>query len=135
MSTGDMNTTAAVGPVLSEGLGAPRWRPEVEKFADLMEAQLRANDHKGGWQNCAPHWLLMRMIEETNEVLQELRPGKNAVAAFYAAGAMLTAAANELRAYGRHLECTATPVRLRREGADVANFAMMLVDYYGGLGA
>ena len=123
------------GSELSEKLGALRWRPEVERFADLMEAQLRANDHKGGWQDCAPHLLLMRMIEETSELLQELEPSRNAAPAFYAAGAMLNAAANELRPYGRFLECKATPERLRRESADVANFAMMLVDRYGGLGA
>lgn len=132
-----MQTTdqAGDGRYSSEGLGASRWRPEVEKFADLMEERLRVNDHKGGWNECAPHWLLMRMLEEAAEVLQELEPGKNARPAFYAAEAMLKAAANELRPYGKYLECKATPERLRREAADVANFAMMLVDRYGGLGA
>ena len=28
------------------------WRPEVIAFADLMEAQLKANDSRGGWKSC-----------------------------------------------------------------------------------
>ena len=114
---------------------AARWRPEVEKFADLMEARLRANDHKDGWQECAPNWLLMRMIGEAGELLDEMDPGPRAASAFYAAGRMLGAACAELNQYGKHLECKATPERLRNEAADVANFAMMLVDRYGGLSA
>lgn len=38
-----------------------------------MEKQLQINDHKYGWQNCDPLWLLERLREETQELEQEVR--------------------------------------------------------------
>ena len=32
-------------------------RPEVQKFAEEMERQLRANEHKGGWGHCRASYL------------------------------------------------------------------------------
>lgn len=87
-----------------------RWRPEVEAFADLMEAQLRANDHKGGWKACDPHWLHDRLLEEAAE-LQD-------------AGQWKTDGGPSQGGYGR---------AVAREAADVANFAMMIADVCGGL--
>jgi len=47
-----------------------RWRPEVKAFADAMEAKLKANDHKGGWNNCGTsmQYLFDRLLEETEEL-------------------------------------------------------------------
>ena len=122
---GDFGSTA--------GLERGRRRPEVERFADLMEARLRENDHKGGWSECAPHWLAMRVIEEAAELLYTLDPGTHAAHQFYAARRMLAAACAELNQFGPYLKCNATPQRVQHEAADVANFAMMLADRYGAL--
>ena len=43
-------------------------RPEVRWFAEQMELQLRANDHKGGWQNDHHQTLIGRLQEETAEL-------------------------------------------------------------------
>lgn len=84
------------------------WRPEVKAFADLMEAQLRANDHKPGWkgEDCWP--LMYRMREETLELHEVLMPGSR----------------GDLPAWQRRVAC---------EAADVANFAMMIADVCGAL--
>lgn len=89
-----------------------RWRPEVMAFADLMEAQLRANDHKGGWKGCDPHWLHDRLLEEAAE-LQDAGRWKS----------------DGLGVQGCYARAVA------REAADVANFAMMIADVCGGLPA
>ena len=46
-------------------------RPEVRWFAEQMELQLQANDHKPGWQNSSYSSLLTRLEQETKE-LEEL---------------------------------------------------------------
>ena len=79
----------------------PILRESVSRFACVMEGVLRDNDHKGGWDDCEPGWLLRRMGQE----LAELR-----------------------RAYGRRATCE----EVRKECADVANFAMMLAERYQG---
>jgi NTP pyrophosphatase (non-canonical NTP hydrolase) len=43
-------------------------RPVVRAFAELMETVLRENDHKGGWLNEDPWWLLDRLRCETDEL-------------------------------------------------------------------
>ena len=48
------------------------WCPEVVAFADAMEAQLRANDHKPGWKNDWSKDLLKRLREETDELEKTL---------------------------------------------------------------
>jgi NTP pyrophosphatase (non-canonical NTP hydrolase) len=50
-------------------MSAQRWRPEVDAFADAMEAKLRANDHKRHWR-----FLDMRTLSRllTHEI-EELR--------------------------------------------------------------
>lgn len=103
-----------------------RWRPEVVAFADAMEAKLRDNDSKGGWKNCTPHWLMMRLIGEVAELLEELEPDSIAIAKFYAASRMLDAACDELGQFGQALETRGNPSRVLREAADIANFAMMV---------
>lgn len=76
-------------------------REPVRWFAEKMEAKLRKNDHKGGWLDCDPLWLRMRMEEEMSELHREmvrLQIGRS------------------------------TPERVVNEAADVANFAMMIAD-------
>lgn len=43
-------------------------RPEVLAFAQTMEEQLRANDHKPGWKNDPPIDLIARLREEVEEL-------------------------------------------------------------------
>ena len=53
------------------------WRPEVIAFANLMEQQLRANDHKPGWKEDERWPLFHRMVQEmreTGDVLDEGSP-------------------------------------------------------------
>lgn len=50
-------------------------RPEVMAFARLMEAKLRANDHKGGWRYDSPGELFDRLREEVDE-LQDVLIGQ-----------------------------------------------------------
>lgn len=78
-------------------------RPEVQRFAALMERVLRENDHKGGWEEMSLSALLARLQEEVNE---------------------LVIAAYPPRADKPEISC---------EAADVANFAMFIADNFGGL--
>ena len=70
-------------------------RLSVAWFAAEMEKRLDANANKGGWENCAVEWLLARMVQEVGEAL-----------------------------IACHDEGIASE-QLRRELADVADFAMM----------
>ena len=72
-------------------------RREVTEFAREMESRLRANEHKGGWQDCASNELLVMLLKEVAELAEAL---------------YWRASSNEVR----------------REAADVANFAMMIAD-------
>lgn len=97
-------------------------RGEVLAFALLMERELRENDHKGGWDECGPGWLLRRLGQEVDELRRAMKrhedlrrknyldPGEQSV----------------------HLERARR--ELASEAADVANFAMMIVDVCGALG-
>ncbi len=132
MNTNQVPSAAYRGSELTEGLERARWRPEVVAFADAMEAKLRANDHKGGWQEDAPHELLRRLIEETAEVVRVMRPEKGSQD-FHAAAAMLDAAADMLRRWGPGLRTSADQDAVRGECADVGNFALMVADRFGAL--
>lgn len=76
-------------------------RESVKWFSEQMETKLRENDKKGGWDNCNIYWIIKRINEETNELL-------NAV--------------------DLHRDLGATKENIIREAADVANFAMMIAD-------
>ena len=89
-------------------------RRQVRAFAEAMEAKLRKNDHKGGWEVEAFGYLLKRLRQETGELERRLKR--------YGKWRLLTT--GELRA----LE-----VEIGREAADVANFAMMIADNCGAL--
>lgn len=43
-------------------------RAEVEAFADAMEAELRANDHKTGWKDMQPDDLVAMLWDEVREL-------------------------------------------------------------------
>jgi hypothetical protein len=94
-----------------------RLRPEVRRFAELMEEKLRANDHKGGWQGDSAFDLVARASEELDEL-------DVAVSQHLARRA-------ELPAVRSHWLPNA--MRVAREAADVANFAMMVADVCGAL--
>lgn len=98
---------AAYLDALPDGAGRSieGWRPEVRAFADLMEAQLKANDHKPGWKNDDWRALRMRLGDEMRELF----------------------AACVRKETGRdHAD-------IGPEAADVANFAMMIADVCGAL--
>lgn len=77
---------------------APALRPVVFWFAQQMEAQLQANDHKHGWKGDTLESLHDRVRQETTELRFEL---------------------NRSPRDGR---------RIVREAADVANMSMMVAD-------
>ena len=43
-------------------------RPEVKRFAEIMEGRLKENYHKPGWKDDKVSSLLGRLIEETGEL-------------------------------------------------------------------
>ena len=84
-----------------------RWRSDVEWFADAMEAKLKANDHKGGWDADEPVELLRRLREETAELAKLVKP---------TGGISLVMLDDPER------------VAILAEAADVANFAMFIAE-------
>jgi NTP pyrophosphatase (non-canonical NTP hydrolase) len=63
---------------MSAASGAPRWRPEVVWFADAMEQELRANDHKRHWLNLGMQTLSMRLTQEREELRDAVADGSAA---------------------------------------------------------
>ena len=79
-------------------------RPEVMKFAEAMERQLRENDYKGGWKDDPLDYLMIRTVGELGELIN------------------------------CHTDSdSAKDLRFLDEAADVANFLMMLCDVRGHL--
>lgn len=113
-------------------------RPQVATFARGMERKLRANDHKGGWENESAQYLLSRLCEEVSELLElydvdSTEPDKVGPREAFAIAVSYTRyAADALRRLKGTL-----PGRVRAkagvesEAADVANFAMMIADVCG----
>ena len=96
-------------------------RPWVDAFADEMERKLAENRHKGdreGWARMDIRWLLEQLRKEVDE-LDAALPVRLGVR-----GA-------DDPSYGYGL----SPLAIRSECADVANFAMMIADVAGGLEA
>mgnify|MGYP000899229991 FL=1 len=81
-----------------------RVRPEVAKFAELMEQKLRANDHKGHWRGSSLSYLIARLREECGELIDAIL-----------------------------YEEDSAPGHITEEAADVANFAMFIADAAGAL--
>lgn len=48
-------------------------RPSVHTFSQDMELQLRANDHKGGWDKCSRDFFIKKLDEEVRELVEALR--------------------------------------------------------------
>lgn len=53
-------------------------RDHVAWFASAMEAELRTNDHKGGWDGSSVPWLLHRLHQELGELERAIQHGKPA---------------------------------------------------------
>jgi len=81
-------------------------RPEVQKFACLMEIKLRQNDDKGGWKDKSTNTLVLRVYDEVQELREAISDSSAALS----------------------LEEVIANVEF--EAADVANFVMMLADNF-----
>ena len=84
-------------------------RPELGRFAELMEVVLRDNDYKGGWSAMTPEEIVNRMFDELRELDRAVFE------------------TNWNQSGGIHLPDWKVR-QIRKEAADVANFAMMLCD-------
>ncbi len=96
--------------------GLVELRPAVKWFAEIMEAKLKANDHKSGWLNNTPDSLLTRLKEETKELIEVLEWRKRDTGRSAGDGLLVTDVSNE---------------KIINEAADIANFAMMIADLFG----
>jgi hypothetical protein len=88
-------------------------REEVLWFAERMERKLKANDHKGHWDNCEMGYLSRRLHQEAKELSRALRKLADEIekAAVYAPIVELATIENVID-----------------EAADCANFSMMIAD-------
>jgi hypothetical protein len=109
-------------------------RPEVAAFAQLMERELRKNDHKGGWKDDTTHELLERLFEETAELIGSFRPsGKRDRKRWNERQLLLTKHHAEMAAE-QIADVTMKPTRTSvSEAVDVANFCLFVVDVMGSL--
>lgn len=89
-------------------------RPEVQSFAGLMEQVLRTNDPKGDLENCSLAYLLSRMYDGVDEVKTEIVTYTNA----------------RLRYPHMVKDLERLEDSIKKECADVANFAMMIADAF-----
>ena len=111
-------------------------RPEVAAFAQLMERELRKNDHKGtsGWKNDTVDGLLVSLFDETAELIDSFRPsGKRDGKKWNERFLLLTK--HHIEMAGQQIADT-NPISTRTsipETVDIANFCMMIVDVLGGL--
>lgn len=87
-------------------------RPMVQAFAEVMEERLLANEDKGGWDLDGPLWLHGRLMQQATDLFHELRQCFGSPPHVAMDGARRS--------------------RIRRKAANVANFAMMIVDACGG---
>lgn len=62
----------------SLGAGTPeaQLRGVVREFAEAMEAKLKANDRKGGWERMTPSWLRRRLDTELREFDRARKAGR-----------------------------------------------------------
>ena len=80
-------------------------RTEVKVFSEIMEQKLKENDHKIHWSNFPPEELLVQLKEEVEELEFQLWKQTSTDA-----------------------EAKEQEIKLQRECADIANFAMMIAD-------
>ena len=102
-----------------------RLRLQVSAFAQMMERKLRKNDDKGGWRNASKSFLLRRLLEETVELAELFRLDEGTIT-------LIRIAAERVSRFAPQLCSGVTMEQISNEAADVANFAMMLVDVCGG---
>lgn len=88
-------------------------RSSVKKFAKAMEAELSANDYKGGWGGDSAGALLRRLGQEVTELRRALNQRVHVKLAA-----------------GRKERIAALRQKVLSEAADVANFAMMVAEQY-----
>lgn len=107
---------ASVWLKLNEDAQAPTsWRWQVGEFAKLMEGQLAANDHKGGWSMESPVTLFARLHEAAAELHDAFR---------FLPETSSESGADVFAEWRR---------KVGKEAADVANFAMMIAENCGAL--
>lgn len=93
-------------------------RLEVRRFAEVMEKELRENDHKGHWKDCTLGYLFKRLDEEVEELRSAVSEAH--VNSFISDD-------GGVGVNGVPYDCMAVR-KIRSEAADVANFCMMIVD-------
>lgn len=54
---------------------------KIQAFGKLMEKQLRQNDHKGGWTDEADGYLLRRLQQEVNELVEAVKDRRTTIGA------------------------------------------------------
>lgn len=93
-------------------------RPAVREFAELMELKMQENDDKKGdsWKQCPFGYLQHRISEEHKELVE--------AAKLYLVQEPATFTHGKTIIMGK----VPTPIALRLECADIANFAMMISD-------
>ena len=87
----------------------------ISRFSTLMLEKLAANRDKPHWSECDTDWLFERLHEEHVEL------GEAVETYFTALGRLNTRR-------GTDLEVWEAEQAVRREAADVANFAMMIAE-------
>jgi hypothetical protein len=116
-------------------------RPEVQRFAEHMEAKLRTHDgFKGmcGWYSDPVQLLLSRACEELEELVVSFSASRrdNPFLALAIAGHHLRAAADVLKSHTPTLTSDFKSIKAGidsvDEAVDVANFCMMIVDVLEG---
>lgn len=101
-------------------------RKELSDFAGQMERKLRANDHKGGWQDMPLSLLIHLARKEIVELEAKIQQGAPAIEAIEEAAdaANFLMMVADQRASGRGLEyCGACRVVHTRYGEEFANCA------------
>lgn len=101
-------------------------RPELRWFAEQMEAQLKKNDHKGGWQEDRNADLMRRIVDELGEVYEAARSKyetKGATVTHYLLGQLWDLFGDTFT-----LSAKGKPKKIIKELTDVANFCMMIAD-------
>ena len=116
-------------------------RQEVHDFATEMERVLRDNDHKGGWEDCTPAFLIGSLVMEVAEVALQMfhsAMGQSISAALHSIGETIyldaTESTHEGVWEGDWGDVALLAGRnnrnnqdvLLKEPVDVANFAMMI---------
>lgn len=110
----DLEYTLAVG-----GVPVAPPRREVQLYAQAMETQLRAHDDRPGWKRDDPEALFAHLCEEVVELSLAVRIPPVRLRR------MFEQALRSVVVRGR---VDISKPAIRREGADIGNMSMMVVD-------